>query len=315
MVSLLCDFVEAMNPGLFLTKKPTILKDRDLAGELKDVWHAVQAHREREKLKNQEHNPDVTHKIYHIDGPEHEQKPPSDNNHVNEPSRNIPIPPVTSDNNYINDAQVLCENVNNTLNTNQSRTDHNILKMEYANNVDNSTSLPSTANTNQESKENLASKESEKNFEPKEHTPHKYDKQKQSVNHQTPSRYSSKQKINSQDNNQSLNDSKIELNHITACSDLKEHSDNPIDSFDSLSLNDRAPYSNYQNRDASILSDSLNFDNKDIPFVDGYHDKICDQAKSEKAEMLQKHIIEPAKGLDGPVSNVNDQKKVSLSSQ
>lgn len=49
MVNLLCDFVEAMNPGLALTRAPVILKDRDLAGELKDVWLAVQNKREREK--------------------------------------------------------------------------------------------------------------------------------------------------------------------------------------------------------------------------------------------------------------------------
>lgn len=38
-----------MNPGLALTRAPLILKDRDLAGELKDVWLAVQNKREREK--------------------------------------------------------------------------------------------------------------------------------------------------------------------------------------------------------------------------------------------------------------------------
>ncbi|CAG9126871.1 unnamed protein product [Plutella xylostella] len=64
LVSLLCDFVEAMNPGLVLSRKPTILRDRDLAGELKDVWLAVQNKREREKGMNQ----DVMYKVYDIDG-------------------------------------------------------------------------------------------------------------------------------------------------------------------------------------------------------------------------------------------------------
>ncbi|CAH2239831.1 jg8243 [Pararge aegeria aegeria] len=64
LVSLLCDFVEAMNPGLALTRNPVILKDRDLAGELKDVWLAVQTKREREKGLNQ----DVMYKVYDIDG-------------------------------------------------------------------------------------------------------------------------------------------------------------------------------------------------------------------------------------------------------
>lgn len=64
LVSLLCDFVEAMNPGLLLARNPIILKDRDLAGELKDVWIAVQNKREREKGVNQ----DVMYKVYDIDG-------------------------------------------------------------------------------------------------------------------------------------------------------------------------------------------------------------------------------------------------------
>ncbi|XP_026486055.1 uncharacterized protein LOC113393398 [Vanessa tameamea] len=64
LVSLLCDFVEAMNPGLVLMRNPVILKDRDLAGELKDVWLAVQNKREREKGLNQ----DVMYKVYDIDG-------------------------------------------------------------------------------------------------------------------------------------------------------------------------------------------------------------------------------------------------------
>ncbi|XP_038210320.1 uncharacterized protein LOC119831132 [Zerene cesonia] len=64
LVSLLCDFVEAMNPGLVLARNPVILKDRDLAGELKDVWLAVQTKREREKGMSQ----DVMYKVYDIDG-------------------------------------------------------------------------------------------------------------------------------------------------------------------------------------------------------------------------------------------------------
>ncbi|XP_045534393.1 uncharacterized protein LOC106709830 [Papilio machaon] len=64
LVSLLCDFVEAMNPGLILARNPVILRDRDLAGELKDVWLAVQNKREREKGMTQ----DVMYKVYDIDG-------------------------------------------------------------------------------------------------------------------------------------------------------------------------------------------------------------------------------------------------------
>ncbi|XP_054086293.1 uncharacterized protein LOC105213027 isoform X2 [Zeugodacus cucurbitae] len=49
MVELMCDFVEAMNPGLKLVRNAIILKDRDISGELKDVWSAVQAQRDRER--------------------------------------------------------------------------------------------------------------------------------------------------------------------------------------------------------------------------------------------------------------------------
>uniref|UniRef100_A0A1A9W4S0 PIH1 N-terminal domain-containing protein n=1 Tax=Glossina brevipalpis TaxID=37001 RepID=A0A1A9W4S0_9MUSC len=49
MVELMCDFVEAMNPGIKLVRNAIILKDRDISGELKDVWNAVQAQRDRER--------------------------------------------------------------------------------------------------------------------------------------------------------------------------------------------------------------------------------------------------------------------------
>ncbi|KAI8428409.1 hypothetical protein MSG28_007234 [Choristoneura fumiferana] len=74
LVSLLCDFVEAMNPGLVLARNPAILKDRDLAGELKDVWLAVQNKREREKGMSQ----DVMYKVYDIDGIGGEEPPEED---------------------------------------------------------------------------------------------------------------------------------------------------------------------------------------------------------------------------------------------
>ncbi|CAO1400070.1 unnamed protein product [Diamesa serratosioi] len=52
LIDLMCEFVEAMNPGLILEKTPEILKDRDLIGELKDSWYSVQAVREKEKAEN-----------------------------------------------------------------------------------------------------------------------------------------------------------------------------------------------------------------------------------------------------------------------
>ncbi|XP_058065272.1 transcription factor mef2A [Anopheles bellator] len=52
LVDLMCEFVEAMNPSLHLSRKPEILKDRDLSGELKDVWSAVQACRDKCRSDN-----------------------------------------------------------------------------------------------------------------------------------------------------------------------------------------------------------------------------------------------------------------------
>ncbi|XP_053602376.1 uncharacterized protein LOC128670609 [Plodia interpunctella] len=66
LVSLLCEFVEAMNPGLRLARRARVLRDRDLAGELKDVWLAVQLKRERERERGQPQ--DVMYKVYDIDG-------------------------------------------------------------------------------------------------------------------------------------------------------------------------------------------------------------------------------------------------------
>ncbi|KAH8235009.1 hypothetical protein KR032_007569 [Drosophila birchii] len=66
MVELMCDFVEAMNPGVKLVRNAVILKDRDISGELKDVWNAVQAQRDREReeqmmqQRQQQHYQNIT---------------------------------------------------------------------------------------------------------------------------------------------------------------------------------------------------------------------------------------------------------------
>ncbi|XP_047369549.1 transcription activator MSS11 isoform X2 [Vespa velutina] len=49
LIELMLDFVEAMNVGLIFLRRYTILKDRDITGELKEVWNAVQARRDREQ--------------------------------------------------------------------------------------------------------------------------------------------------------------------------------------------------------------------------------------------------------------------------
>ncbi|XP_067015362.2 uncharacterized protein [Anabrus simplex] len=52
LVELMIDFVEAMNPDIKFKRQFEVLRDRDLAGELKDIWLAVQVKRERERGEN-----------------------------------------------------------------------------------------------------------------------------------------------------------------------------------------------------------------------------------------------------------------------
>ncbi|XP_017883134.1 uncharacterized protein LOC108626778 [Ceratina calcarata] len=54
LIELLLDFVERMNAGIVFTRQYTILKDRDITGELKDVWNAVQARRDMEQSAPQQ---------------------------------------------------------------------------------------------------------------------------------------------------------------------------------------------------------------------------------------------------------------------
>ncbi|KAK9309388.1 hypothetical protein QLX08_000879 [Tetragonisca angustula] len=49
LIELLLDFVERMNTGIVFMRQYTILKDRDITGELKEVWNAVQARRDMEQ--------------------------------------------------------------------------------------------------------------------------------------------------------------------------------------------------------------------------------------------------------------------------
>ncbi|XP_076637907.1 uncharacterized protein LOC143350027 [Colletes latitarsis] len=49
LIEHLLDFVETENTGVIFTRQYTILKDRDITGELKDVWNAVQAKRDSEQ--------------------------------------------------------------------------------------------------------------------------------------------------------------------------------------------------------------------------------------------------------------------------
>ncbi|XP_026466642.1 PIH1 domain-containing protein 2-like [Ctenocephalides felis] len=88
LVELMCDFVEAMNPGLVLKRQAEVLPERELSGELKDVWTAIQYKRESEQsmsyLLSKSYqsesglqsnipkqaklvNSDMNVKIYHID--------------------------------------------------------------------------------------------------------------------------------------------------------------------------------------------------------------------------------------------------------
>ncbi|XP_066586828.1 uncharacterized protein [Prorops nasuta] len=54
LIEAVLDFVEAMNAGVIFTRHYTILKDRDITGELKEIWNAVQALRDRENALPQQ---------------------------------------------------------------------------------------------------------------------------------------------------------------------------------------------------------------------------------------------------------------------
>lgn len=49
LIDLMLDFIEAMNKGVKFSRKFTVLKDRDLTGELKEIWSIIQAKRDAEK--------------------------------------------------------------------------------------------------------------------------------------------------------------------------------------------------------------------------------------------------------------------------
>lgn len=53
-IELLLDFIEAMNAGVVFNRNYTILKDRDITGELKEVWNAVLAIRDNEQRPPQQ---------------------------------------------------------------------------------------------------------------------------------------------------------------------------------------------------------------------------------------------------------------------
>ncbi|KAL6258040.1 hypothetical protein P5V15_009958 [Pogonomyrmex californicus] len=53
-IELLLDFIEAMNAGVVFTRHYSILKDRDITGELKEVWNTVLAIRENEQRPPQQ---------------------------------------------------------------------------------------------------------------------------------------------------------------------------------------------------------------------------------------------------------------------
>ncbi|XP_046982428.1 uncharacterized protein LOC124551846 isoform X1 [Schistocerca americana] len=51
LIEVMLDFVEAMNPDIRFKRQFSVLKDRDLTGELKDIWLAVHMMRERERME------------------------------------------------------------------------------------------------------------------------------------------------------------------------------------------------------------------------------------------------------------------------
>lgn len=49
LIDLMLDFIEAMNKDVKFSRKFSVVQDRDLTGELKDIWNVIQAKRDADK--------------------------------------------------------------------------------------------------------------------------------------------------------------------------------------------------------------------------------------------------------------------------
>lgn len=49
LIDLMMDFIEAMNKDVKFSRKFSVVQDRDLTGELKDIWNVIQAKRDADK--------------------------------------------------------------------------------------------------------------------------------------------------------------------------------------------------------------------------------------------------------------------------
>lgn len=58
LIDLMLEFVEAMNPDVQFTRRFVVLNNRDLTGELKDIWAVVQRKRAREKVAHSSNQSD-----------------------------------------------------------------------------------------------------------------------------------------------------------------------------------------------------------------------------------------------------------------
>lgn len=65
------DFVEAMNPDIRFQRRFSVLQDRDLTGELKDIWLAIQLKREREKEESSDKRMEHLEKYSHHEASSH----------------------------------------------------------------------------------------------------------------------------------------------------------------------------------------------------------------------------------------------------
>nr|CAD7579733.1 unnamed protein product [Timema californicum] len=79
LVELVLDFVEGMNPDIQFKRSYQVLQERDLTGELKDIWLAIQLKRERDRANLHktvliaEDQPTVTY-CHHVNNKHTEQK-------------------------------------------------------------------------------------------------------------------------------------------------------------------------------------------------------------------------------------------------
>lgn len=102
------DLCYAIFSIIFIFRTPVILEDRDLTGELKDIWLTIQAKRERDKMSTMEHLPNAndTNVLYEEFGPRGATVPAEGSSHENVSSSQETATTSTTTTEAVNDIKI-----------------------------------------------------------------------------------------------------------------------------------------------------------------------------------------------------------------